>query len=486
VRLRIAIVGAASVSHGRRLVNDLFTYPWIDGATLVLMAPHLQHLTGIAGYARRIVRYNGLRTDVETTTDLRVALEGADVVFLLYDAGGFNAFDRDFRIAEKFGISLCIGDTMGPTGIMKGVRNIAALEDIARELQRSSSDSIVVSYVNPMAAMTMSADRLGIRTFIGVCGGVEATRKTIAACVQEPVDRLSTQFAGINHMSWAIEIRKDTKDLYPLLRQRMTLPEWIEAEPTRAEMLQHFGYFVTETSGHLSDFFPWFRRDPEVRRRYCSGPGYTGAAGAYHRFASYVHQRLRNADLFEYETGELESRSDDYGTYIADAWVSEKAYNCYGNVPNKAGLVDNLPSDAAVEVPVRIHGKRVVAEHVGPLPLQLAGLNNTNVLVQQVLVEAALKKSPQLLLAAVSMDPLTAATIDLPACRRLTEELIAANSAWFPSVDLAFTFPDVSVYSGHKAAGKRLESEDVLEPVRRFDRQRRKRRGLREGKPNLE
>lgn len=472
--LRIGIIGAASVSHGRRLLNDLFTYPWIDKTTLSLMAPHMHHLNGVAEFARRIATRNGLATAVESSTDVAGAITEADVLFLLYDAGGFGTFDQDFQLARKYGIDLCIGDTMGPPGIMKAVRNVSVLQEIAKEVRVFSPECLVVNYVNPMAIMTISAKELGIRNFVGICGGVESTRKRIAACLELPVESLTTQFAGINHMTWATEIRSGGEDLYPLFRKRMTLPEWTESEPTRAEVLQHFGYFVTETSGHLSDFFPWFRRDPEVRRRYCSGSGYSGASGAYHRFASYVHRRLHNVDPFAYETGELEPRSEDYGARIANAWITGDGYDFYGNLPNGSNLIANLPADAAVEVPAHVAQRCLRGKAIGELPLQLAGLCNTNIVVQRIATQASLTKNPRLLLAALSLDPLTAATIDLPTSRRLAEELIAANSAWFPKLEAGFSFDSVPIQSNRRTQVLPPDDDDVLEPVRRFDRLRRK------------
>lgn len=446
----------------------------MDRATLSLMAPHLHHLTGVRKYAVRIVQRYSLRTSIEAHTDLAPAIRGADIVFLLFDAGGFSAFDQDFTITKASGIDLCIGDTMGPTGMMKAVRNVSVLKEVAAEIRKSAPDCLVISYVNPMAVMTMAARQLGIRRFVGICGGVEATRHTIATCLGESVDSITTRFAGINHMAWALEIQKDNEDLYPRLRQRMATPKWTAAEPTRAEVLQHFGYFVTETSGHLSDFFPWFRRDQTVLKRYGSGTGYTGASGAYHRFAGYVHRRLQDVDPFAYEDGELDARSEEYGSFIANAWITGEDYEFYGNLSNHNGLIANLPTDAAVEVPTHIKGNAIEGQHMDRLPTQLAALCTTNILVQQMCVEAVLRQAPQLLLSAISMDPLTAATIDLTDTRRLTEELIAANHSWLPRVEHGFRFRDVSIDSSAPPSRANTSGQDVLEPVKRFDRSKRK------------
>ncbi len=477
MEVRIAIVGASSVSHGRRLLNDLFRYSWMKDATLALMAPHIHHLTGIASYAQRVAEKNSLNTQVEIHTNIDETIENADIAFLLYDAGGFTAFDKDYRITTSFGIDLCIGDTMGPTGTMKAIRNVAVLERVAEAMKNRAPDCLIISYVNPMAVMTMTAKELGIQSFVGICGGVEATKKTLSTCLEEPVEDLQAHFAGINHMTWLLELRRGDDDLYPLLRRKMTTSEWIAEEPARAEILQHFGYFVTETSGHISDFFPWFRRDADVRKRYCSGPGYTGASGAYHRFASYLHRRLRDVDPLQYEDGELEPQSDDYGPRLANAWLTGARYDFYGNVPNAGGAVPNLPRDAAVEVPLRATRGSINTRSAAPLPPHLAGLCNTNIAVQQVMVEAARTRDPQYVLAAISMDPLTASTIDLPVSRRLTEQLIEASRDWFPWLDGQFSFEDVDIRSGGTSTSKKSVGADVLEPVRRFDRQCRRREG---------
>ena len=472
---RIALVGAASLSHGRRLLNDLFTFPWIDSCTLALMAPHREHLDSVTAYARRLASRNGFGTNVSGYTELRTAIEGSDIVFLLYDAGGFAAFDRDFRIARAFGIDMCIGDTMGPTGTMKALRNIAVLGEVAEEIRRSCPEAIVVNYVNPMAPMTMAAEQLGLRNFVGICGGVQATIRTIAACLEEEAEELETRFAGINHMTWALEIRRAGRDLYPVFRERMLSPRWRAAEPARAEVLQHFRYFVTETCGHLSDFFPWFRSTPSQRRRYAAGPAYSGASGAYHRVASYIHRRLGRVDPLAYEDGTLEPRSEDAGPRIADAWLTGGSVSFYGNVINTARLIDNLPEDAAVEVPVEIDSRSIEGGKTGALPEALAALCRTNITTQRLMTRGSLQQDPELLLSGISLDPLTAASTDLPAIRRLAEQLIAANRRWLPDLAGDYHIPDIEIRADPEMVTSRSDWADVLEPVRRFDRQRRKR-----------
>lgn len=472
---RIVVIGAGSITHGRRLLNDLFTFSWMDHATLVLMAPHVERLSVVARYAGHVVEHEALHTRIEETTDLVEALDGADAVILLYDAGGFSAFDRDFGITRAFDIDLCVGDTMGPTGLMKGIRNVSVLRKIADVIRQRCADAVVISYVNPMAVMTMSAQRFGLKNFVGICGGVEATKQTIATCLEEPAEELDTLFAGINHMTWALQIDKKGNDLYPRLKERMTTTSWRAKEPVRAEVLHHFGYFVTETSGHLSDFFPWFRRDTSTRTRYCSGAGYSGATGAYHRYASYLHQRLSHVDYLAYETGELDSRSSDYGPHIVHAWLTGREYEFYGNLPNNERMIENLPSESAVEVPTTVKGGRLKGHLVGSLPPRPAALCETNITVQKLAVEAAITADPHLLLAAISMDPLTSASIDLPSARSLTERLISANAAYFSGIARDYTFGEIDAPSdtGVAAAAGPTSGGDLLDPVRRYDRKKR-------------
>jgi len=470
----IAVLGAGSISHSKRLLNDLFNLPLMQGTRLVLMSPHIDRVTIVADFATRLVAVNRVDAVVESTDSIEHALSGAEVVFLVFDSGGFTAFDRDFQTAQKYGIDSCVGDTLGPTGIMKACRNITVLQEFSAFFVRLCPDALVVNYVNPMAPMVISAHRLGMRNALGICGGVEATRKTIGACLERPPESIDFRFAGINHMTWALEISSDGADLYPELKQRMSAPAWIAAEPVRFEVLQHFGYFVTETSGHLSDFFPWFRKNESTRALYCSGAGYTGASGAYHRYASYIHRKLENVNYLQFETGELEPASDDYGARMADAWLRGGEFQFYGNVPNSSGLVANLPRDCAVELPIRLKNRVIAPDSQDDLPLQLAALCQSNITVHKLTVEAALTGNRELLIAALSMDPLTGAVLTLPEIRSLTAELLSHNSEWLPPgwFESRGDYIDIGPHIHVRPAS--VPGENLLDVVRRYDREKRK------------
>ena len=472
---RIAILGAGSISLGPLIINDLLSRAELDGAVLTLMALHEERLGVVERWAVRAVRQNGLQTVIRATTSRREALSNADYVFALFDGGGFSAFDSDYRIATSYGLDICIGDTMGPTGIMKGLRNIAAFEEVAADYRELCPQAPLLTYVNPMAAVVMAAEALGIRTCVGLCGGIEATRELIAECLELAPQQLETQFAGINHMCWALRIEHRGRDLYPLFRESMGRAEWRAAEPARAEVLQHFGYIPTETSGHLSDMLPWFRRDAEARRRYGTAPGYAGASGIYHRYASYLQKRLAHADYLRFEDGTLVKRSGDYGASIVTALHGGPSIRVYGNVVNRLQLIRNLPSYAVVEVPLQVGETGIHGIDVGALPPQLAALCTTNLPVHQLTVAAALEKDPELVAAAVSLDPLTQAVLDLPRARELTAELLAANAGLIPIELSSGLDPVLPVGADAPAAPRRssFPSDGPLAALRRFDWRRR-------------
>lgn len=476
---RIAVVGATSLSHGRRVVNDLLSIPALDGFELALMAPLADRLRFTEQYARRIIDRNGLRTRLTATSDLPEALRGARYVVTLFDVGGPDAYRSDYAIAARYGVDVCIGDSLGPTGIMKAARNIGVLREIAAAMARQGGEALLINYVNPMAMLIMAAARLGIGHAVGVCGGVAATRRLIARRLEVEEQRLETLFAGINHMCWALSITSGGVDLYPAFKRVMQTPEMLAAEPARSEVLQQFGYFPTETSGHLSDLLPWFRASGAERKRYCPPSGYAGATGAYLRYAEFVRRRLGSQDHLRYETGELAPRSSDAGAAIIEAIEGGQGCRCYGDVMNTGPLIGNLPEDACVEVPLEVEAGpapspgRLRPTRVGRLPPQLAALSQTNITVQQLAVEAVLQGDPELLFAAVALDPLVSAVLDLPSARAMTQELLGANAAflpWFRSLRLPPTKAiDVSV----GAARAPSEPDELIEFIRAFERKRR-------------
>ena len=479
----IAVIGAGSISHGRRLLDDLLTVAAMDGCTISLMAPKAAHLAIIDRYARRAVSRNRLATRIVTTTDRAQALEGADYVVALFDVGGFAAFDVDYRIAQSYGLDVCIGDSSGPTGVMKALRNGTLLKGLADDMRRYCPDAYFVSYANPMGVLVMAAHAFGISRVVGLCGGAEATRNTVAACLGVRPADLRIDFGGINHMCWALSIERDGKDLYPQFRERLKRPEYLTSERVRFEMMQQFGYFTTETSGHLSDFFPWFRRDDATRRRYCSVDGYSGATGAFHKFSAFLDRHLGCDDYLQYDDGALAVRSDDYCASLIEAIETGRPYSFIGNVMNLSPAIDNLPASACVEVPMIADASGLRPVRVGALPPQLAALCNSSITSQQLTLQAIISGDPELAFAAIALDPLTSAVLDLPQTRRLTAELLAANKPFLLSAQTRGLRATLEVQETYPVKPAIRHHESLTDTVRTYERMRRLNR-QRSGEPN--
>ncbi len=433
-RPKIAIVGAGSFSHGKRLIDDLLTVDSFAEGDLVLMGNNIPRLEIVGAYAKNSAGLLRPGVDVSITDTPSLAIDGADIVITIFNVGGYEAFDRDYAITRGYGLDVCIGDTAGPLGAFRALRNGPVMLSVAEDMKRTCPDALMINYVNPMAPMVSIASSAGI-SCVGICGGIESTNDYVAEVLDLPRDELRTDFAGVNHLCWLLDMEGPDGDLYPRFRELMKDPELRGDEAVRFEILQQFGYFASESSGHISDFFPYFRRDAELRKRYCSGSGYSGASGAYHRLLKFIQKRIGNADYLE---GQLpaSTRSADYGPAIVEAWIGKEYRKVYGNVMNsdrgERPILPGLPSSACVEVPVEIK-RREMAVPPGPdLPLTLAALCTPLALQHSLVSRAFLEQNPEMVFAAIAQDQLTSAMLDLPAIRALTQSLFEANAEWLP------------------------------------------------------
>ncbi len=442
------------------------------------MGNNARRLEAIGRYASRTARERMPSLEILETTDRREALEGADLVFSLFDAGGFQAFDQDWRILTAAGLDACVGDSSGPLGIMRALRNGPIMLGLAEDMARTCPGALLVNYVNPMAPLVAAAEARGV-TCVGVCGGIEATRSYVAGVLGLEPGELQTVFAGINHLCWLLGVEGPEGDLYPSFREAMADPAGRAGEAVRFELLQQFGHFASESSGHLSDFFPWFRRSPELRARYGFIPGCNGASGSYHKFSEFVHRHLGDEDYLEGEAAAT-GASGDYGPLIAEAWLGGKDFGFTGNVLNRrrgtqARILPAFPSEACVEVPLRVSGRSLIVPEPPKLPPALAALCLPLVTEQGLILEAILAQDPELVFAAAAIDPLTASALDLPGIRRLMAELLKANAPWL-APGLA-RIPRRTEEAGFppRALRSREKEDPLLSLVRRFER--RKRRG---------
>ncbi len=428
---KIAMIGAGSVIFTKTLMNDIMATPALQESEFALMSPTETKLRKMEAFAKDVIRENNLPTKVWATTDRRRALDGADYVVITIQIGGMDAFQIDYEIPLKYGVDQCIGDSLGPGGIFRALRTIPVLIDIANDMKELCPNAIMLNYANPMAANCWALGTVPGLNFVGLCHGVQTTMDLIAGYVGIPKERIDFLAAGINHMAWFLKLEVDGKDIYPILREKFEKPEYYVNEKVRGEVFRHFGYFMTESTGHLSEYVPWFRKNKKALDLYCDQPDFGGASGAYYKYGRMLEEKFKTTDPLSIESKKLEPRSAEYCSYIIEAKETGNIFRLNGNVRND-GYITNLPNGCCVEVPIYVDKMGLHPTVVGELPPQLAALNLTNIMVQGLAVQAALTGDPELAAQAVALDPLTSAVCTLYEAREMTREMLAAEAKWLP------------------------------------------------------
>lgn len=430
---KVAMIGAGSLIFCKTLSMDILATESLKDSELCLMSRTKPKLERMKRFLQRVVKENGLKARVSSTLNQREALRGADYVIVMVQVGGLDAFRLDYQIPLKYGVDQCIGDSLGPGGVFRALRTIPLLLEIARDMRELCPNALMLNYANPMGANCYALGRASNTQFIGLCHGVQTTLDLISRYVDVPKDQIDYLCAGINHMAWFLSLRdkRDGRDLNPLLRERMEQPAYYVNEKVRAEVMRHFGYFMTESTGHLSEYVPWFRSHERALKLYCDQPGFGGASGAYYNYCSMLMKKYRKVDYLSLESSKIEGRSVEYCSYILEAMETDAAFRLNGNVRND-GYVGNLPAGCCVEVPVYVDARGLHPARVGELPPQCAALNQTNVSVQGLAVEAALTGDPEYAMQAIALDPLTSAVCTLADARNMTAELLEAERQWLP------------------------------------------------------
>lgn len=432
---RITLIGAGSVVFTRNLCNDILLTPALQDSTISLMDIDPERLAQARDLVQEIVDRRGLSAKVEATTDRREAVRGADYVVTTFQQGGLEAYSLDIEIPQRYGVEQCVGDTLGPGGVFRALRTISVLLDLCDDMDDLAPDALLLNYVNPMAANCWAVDALRGRPHVGLCHSVQGTSEMLAGWVGAPYDEVVFLCAGINHQAFFLDFRRDGEDLYPEIRAAVEKEEVYGSEPVRIELLKHFGYFVTESSGHASEYGPYFRKSKEMVDEELvplfdndeDGWFDFGRTGGYLR-----HCLKRLEESQEPGNSSLPSgRTHEYGSYIMEAMETDRPARVNGNVPNRA-LIPNLPKGCCVEVPCLVDGNGVQPTAVEHYPAQLAALNRTNINVQELIVEAARTGDTEAVHHAVALDPLTAAVCTLPRIRTMVDEMLEAQARWLP------------------------------------------------------
>jgi alpha-galactosidase len=429
---KIVLIGAGSHFFARNIITDILSYPGLRDSTITLVGHvHKEPVDLVAAFAKKMVQEHGFKTIIESTMDRHEALKNADYVLTAIRAGGAPATQADREITSKYGVNESAGDTLGPLGVFFGLRNVPVILDICRDMAEFCPEALLINYTNPLAIIGWSvSDYTNIQN-VGICNGVQSTATDLAKYLGIPQDELDYWIGGINHMAWFLELKHHGKDIYPLLKEKFKDPAVYSgpnahvfgADIVRAEVFKAFGYYCTETSPHLSEYLPYFRKRPELIERL-----------KLQMIERNVVEREKMRQANEASLKQLVSakeklpvsRKNDYGVSIIQAIESGIPARITGNMKN-SGLITNLLSGCCVEVPCLADREGLHPCYVGDLPPQLAGLNRTNINVQELAVRGIEEKDKTKIFQSILLDPLTAAVLTIDETRNMVEEMFRAN-----------------------------------------------------------
>lgn len=444
---KVTIIGAGSVSFTRQILSAAFAFPALQKMHVALQDINTEALETTRQVMELMIAQSGLPATVSVHTDQRHALADADFVICAVQVGGLEAWKMDRDIPMKYGVDQEVGDTLGPGGIFRGLRHIPVLVSILRDMEAVCPKALLMNYANPLAPMVWAADRVSDVTCIGLCYGVAYTVAQLAgylgvgpwidhpytnelwdallhASVPEEVD---FSFGGINHLCWILSFEYRGEDLYPRIRSLPNEADVYASDGVRCEMLTAFGWWCTENHWHMTDYVPYFRKNPDMINRFL--PRRWNLMDLVEERVQLTEQNTRNALEGKYS---LPLRHNMLNApRIMNAMISGEPVRINGNLPNR-GLVDNLPDECTVEVPVTVDGSGLHPHAVGSLPPQCAALCRTNVNVQELLVNGALSGDRDAIRHACMLDPVTATVCTLDQISAMVDELFEAQQRWLP------------------------------------------------------
>ena len=434
---KITFIGAGSLGFTQELVRDILTFPLLQNATLSLMDIHPGRLEWAKKGVEKLIEANQVSAKVEATLDRVEALRGADVVLTTILAGSTEVWRHDIEIPKKYGVDINVGDTRGPSGIFRFLRTINPMMDIVRDMERYCPNAVLLNYTNPMAMLVSAIQKQSFITVTGLCHSVQGTAMMLAEWIGAPFEEIDYLCAGINHQAWYLDFRWRGRDAYPLLHEAITTrPEIYNAEPVRNEMYLALGKYVTESSGHNSEYNWWFRKRPDLIEKYCThgtnwNPGeYAYILKEYQRNEATWEDQVK-AELARPLTREDLRRGHEYAAYIINALKGGEPFKFNGNVQN-THLITNLPQGACVEVPVLVDRAGFHPFYVGALPPECALLTQLSSGIEEMAIQASLAGDPTMVYRAICHDPLTAAVLSLAEIREMTNELFAVHKDYLP------------------------------------------------------
>jgi len=429
---KVTLLGAGS-GFTQPLFTDILNIEGLDEGIIGLVDIDQQRLDVNVKLMRRILDLmKKNRWRIEASTDRRKILPGTDYLISTIEVSGVACVRFDNDIPLKYGIDQCIGDTIGPGGVMKALRTLPPFLQILEDAAELCPAALILNYTNPMSMMTLGAVRTTRQPFVGLCHSVQGNSRQIADILGVPYAELVWQCGGINHLAWFTSLRWRGQDMLPLLRRRALDPKVIEQYPIRTDLIRNLGYFSTESCGHFSEYVPYYRKRKDLLKLHCRD-GYQGGTSFY---ADNWPGWRKDTDKARREMAEGTrpislARGHEYAADIIEAHVFDRKKVIYASVPN-TGLIPNLPQDGVVEVATLVDTRGFFPTHFGRLPEQCAALCRSNMAVFELCAQGILTRDRESVIQAMMMDPLSAAVCSLSEIRAMAEELFAAEKPYIP------------------------------------------------------
>lgn len=437
-KVKIAFIGAGSIGFTRGLLTDILSVPELQDIDVAFTDISERNLDMVYRLCQRDIDENGLSIKIQKTLDRREAFRDAKYVICCIRQGMLEAFACDVEIPLKYGVDQCVGDTLCAGGIMYAQRDIAEMSGICRDIREMARpDCLLLNYSNPNAMVTWFCNTYGGVNTVGLCHGVQGGHALIARALGYQQSELDIVCAGINHMTWYLSVKHNGEELNgKLLAALEADPEIAATEKVRIDMMKCFGYFSTESNGHLSEYVPWYRkRTDEIKRWIDLGVWINGETGGYLRVCTegrnwfetdFPNWLKEPAKRYDYSL-----RSREHGGYIIESMETGRVYRGHFNVINN-GCITNLPSDCVVEVPGFVDTFGINIPKLGKLPTGCAAACQSNISVQRLAVEAGVSGDIALLRQAMMMDPLVGAVCNTREIFQMTDEMLIAEKQWLP------------------------------------------------------
>ncbi|TDF95803.1 alpha-glucosidase/alpha-galactosidase [Paenibacillus piri] len=427
---KITFLGAGSTVFAKNVLGDCMMTASLQGFELALFDINLERLKDSENMLNNLKLSSGSTCVVKAYTDRKEALRGAKYVVNAIQVGGYDPCTiTDFEIPKKYGLRQTIADTLGIGGIFRNLRTIPVMLDFAKDIQEVCPDAWFLNYTNPMAVLTNAMTTYGGVKTVGLCHSVQTCMPSLFKALEMETEGIQTKIAGINHMAWLLEAKKDGVDLYPEIKRRAREKQKEQhKDMVRYEMMFRFGYYVTESSEHNAEYHPYFikRNYPELIERF-NIP-----------LDEYPRRCIRQIERWSTMREELVNnknlehvRSHEYASFMFEAMETNVPFKIGGNVMN-TGLITNLPKEACVEVPCLVDSSGITPTYVGDLPPQLAALNRTNINTQLLTLEAAITGKKEHIYHAALLDPHTAAELSIDDIVAMCDDLIEAHGDWLP------------------------------------------------------